>query len=321
MSAIGSGAAIGIGIGVLFLFLLHVGLIIAGAKLIDLCLSVGRVVLSCLASTSAWLIVALTGQPVLKVMFSSVFNNNVSLLLTGLVSFAVELVCLAECLVAIAPVSRRRGWALTLFSVGASYLIFGIVAMIGVAVDPGMLGSLKPLVWGVMGAGLLMLVLGYWQGASQAAGDFVDIPSGYQDSGGFESVSSGPIRPETIYEPSGRRSANMHNVTVVAGSRQQSVATAWIVVTTGSDKGKKVEMRDGDMKIGRAGSCAVSVNGDEEISREHSLIRVSGASYVLYDLASRNGTYLNGARIKEARSLQDGDEIVIGNTTLTFKAV
>lgn len=56
---------------------------------------------------------------------------------------------------------------------------------------------------------------------------------------------------------------------------------------------------------------------DREVSKEHAVIeRVNGA-YVLRDLDSSNGTFVNGRRVRELR-LRDGDEIALGNTRLTF---
>lgn len=54
-----------------------------------------------------------------------------------------------------------------------------------------------------------------------------------------------------------------------------------------------------------------------EVSRRHARLTFSEGSYVLQDLNSNNGTYLNGERIVEAR-LQDGDQIQIGPVLFLF---
>jgi pSer/pThr/pTyr-binding forkhead associated (FHA) protein len=41
---------------------------------------------------------------------------------------------------------------------------------------------------------------------------------------------------------------------------------------------------------------------------------------MLEDLGSKNGTLLNGTRIAEAVSLQDGDEIRLGSVDLTYRS-
>ena len=57
---------------------------------------------------------------------------------------------------------------------------------------------------------------------------------------------------------------------------------------------------------------------DREVSKEHACIERSGNTYLVKDLGSSNGTYVNGRRIREHR-LKDGDEITLGNSGLTFR--
>ncbi len=55
------------------------------------------------------------------------------------------------------------------------------------------------------------------------------------------------------------------------------------------------------------------------VSREHARLLRVGSSWVLDDLGSRNGTYLNGTRIERA-SLSDGDVFECGRTLFVFRA-
>jgi pSer/pThr/pTyr-binding forkhead associated (FHA) protein len=54
------------------------------------------------------------------------------------------------------------------------------------------------------------------------------------------------------------------------------------------------------------------------LSRRHAIIRRAGNALELVDLGSRNGTMLNGDRLKpnETRGLADNDEITLGNLTM-----
>ena len=54
------------------------------------------------------------------------------------------------------------------------------------------------------------------------------------------------------------------------------------------------------------------------ISRFHAEIHRRGFCYVLEDKQSTNGTKLNGSLLSENENLNDNDEIVIGEFTLTF---
>jgi serine phosphatase RsbU (regulator of sigma subunit) len=69
--------------------------------------------------------------------------------------------------------------------------------------------------------------------------------------------------------------------------------------------------------IGRAREADIPLP-DQWLSRRHAEIRRRGESFYLADLASKNGTLLNGARISEERLLRPGDEIVLGQYVLTF---
>lgn len=74
--------------------------------------------------------------------------------------------------------------------------------------------------------------------------------------------------------------------------------------------------------LGRALEADVRIN-DTQVSRQHaSIIAAPSESkvsmeYVLNDLDSRNGTFLNGRRIKRER-LENGDKITVGETILRF---
>ena len=57
---------------------------------------------------------------------------------------------------------------------------------------------------------------------------------------------------------------------------------------------------------------------DQWLSRHHAEIRRDGASYVVVDLGSKNGTLLNGDQIDSSQRLRDGDIITLGEHVLTF---
>ncbi|SEK73931.1 adenylate cyclase [Stigmatella aurantiaca] len=56
---------------------------------------------------------------------------------------------------------------------------------------------------------------------------------------------------------------------------------------------------------------------DREVSKEHAVIEQHGRDFIVRDLDSSNGTFVNGRRIKEMR-LKDGDEITLGGSKFTF---
>jgi pSer/pThr/pTyr-binding forkhead associated (FHA) protein len=74
------------------------------------------------------------------------------------------------------------------------------------------------------------------------------------------------------------------------------------------------------LTIGRHASNDVALDGDAEVSRVHAVLELVGPTWVVRDLASRNGTRVNGDLISGDRPLRVADEILVGSTRLVFRA-
>jgi adenylate cyclase len=72
-------------------------------------------------------------------------------------------------------------------------------------------------------------------------------------------------------------------------------------------------------RIGRAADRNDLVLDDGQVSREHAVIKKIRNSFMLVDLGSANGTFVNGQRVKE-RILANGDSFAIGKYVLEYKA-
>ncbi len=70
--------------------------------------------------------------------------------------------------------------------------------------------------------------------------------------------------------------------------------------------------------IGREG-CDITL-GDPDVSRRHAEIQVSSGDILISDLGSTNGTFVNGERIDQPRTLRDGDEVRIGAVVWRLRA-
>ncbi|MFN7973993.1 MAG: FHA domain-containing protein [Acidobacteriota bacterium] len=68
--------------------------------------------------------------------------------------------------------------------------------------------------------------------------------------------------------------------------------------------------------VGRRNADVV-VN-DPDVSRQHAVIERYGNRYLIRDLGSTNGTFVNGRKI-EAEMLQPRDIIEVGGTRLVFR--
>jgi serine phosphatase RsbU (regulator of sigma subunit)/pSer/pThr/pTyr-binding forkhead associated (FHA) protein len=73
------------------------------------------------------------------------------------------------------------------------------------------------------------------------------------------------------------------------------------------------------VSIGRASDCSIPIK-DRYLSRKHAEIIAVGAAWVLKDLGSANGTYLNGTRVERDEALKPGDRIRLGDTEIVFEA-
>ena len=81
-----------------------------------------------------------------------------------------------------------------------------------------------------------------------------------------------------------------------------------------SSMGKVFRLYDDESLIGRAPGAQCRI-WDPGVSRQHAkIVRQPNGDYVLIDLGSTNGTYLNGLKVKSA-SLHDGDRIQVGTVT------
>jgi pSer/pThr/pTyr-binding forkhead associated (FHA) protein len=72
----------------------------------------------------------------------------------------------------------------------------------------------------------------------------------------------------------------------------------------------------GEVKIGRLPDLWITLV-DAKVSREHCRIFRQSTGWVVEDLGSRNGTYVNTGRIKK-RLLQPGDKLRVGQTEFDY---
>ena len=70
--------------------------------------------------------------------------------------------------------------------------------------------------------------------------------------------------------------------------------------------------------LGRSTSATVRL-ADREVSRKHSRVDFEEGDYVVKDLGSSNGTFVNGKRIFGPTALNDGDEVLIGTSKMEFR--
>lgn len=95
-----------------------------------------------------------------------------------------------------------------------------------------------------------------------------------------------------------------------------AVSQASLLVIQGVDQGVRFELEADEVGLGRGVQNAIRLH-DTEASRTHARLKRADGKFVLTDLNSSNGTYVNGAPV-QTRELVHGDEIQLGRTVLLF---
>jgi two-component system NtrC family sensor kinase len=90
---------------------------------------------------------------------------------------------------------------------------------------------------------------------------------------------------------------------------------ASLFVMQGRDRGKRFEL-PAELTLGRDGSNLIQLN-DSEASRQHARLRKDEAGYILTDLNSSNGSFVNNEPVKE-RLLKTGDRVLLGRSLMLF---
>jgi len=90
---------------------------------------------------------------------------------------------------------------------------------------------------------------------------------------------------------------------------------ASLLVIEGADQGTRF-LLNGPMNLGRGSQNPIRIL-DTEASRVHARVKPQDDGWLIEDLNSSNGTYLNGRKVKSA-FLESGDQIRLGRSTLVF---
>ncbi len=88
------------------------------------------------------------------------------------------------------------------------------------------------------------------------------------------------------------------------------------VVESGPKAGSRYGLESDHTTVGRHRNADILLD-DVTVSRKHVEVVRTGNRYVVHDVGSLNGTYLNRERIESAE-LHDGDELQIGRFKLVF---
>lgn len=161
-----------------------------------------------------------------------------------------------------------------------------------------------------------------------------------------------PLKPNPRSSPRGGYGVEGNGRKAVSGSLQPEFATsqpspvfkvsaplkslaqphAWLVIERGRSAGKKFMLSEAESQIGRWDADGgvfpdVDLDSDDpeaKVSRRHARITLRNGEYLVEDLGSTNGTFVNrGKRLLPGRPepLRESDEIIVGKTFLRFHKV
>ncbi len=105
---------------------------------------------------------------------------------------------------------------------------------------------------------------------------------------------------------------------LLIGVTQVILKEAWIKVEKGRRAGREIMMSKSETVLGRAESCDIGLFGDNGIEKIHARIRQERDGYLITDVGSPGGTFVNGNRIAQPTLLRTGDLIQLGSTVLRF---
>jgi len=116
------------------------------------------------------------------------------------------------------------------------------------------------------------------------------------------------LRPQSAHE-------------VVDRLRAQRAGTPYMLFRDGERRQRIVALGEEPplVHIGRGPACEIALRWDTEVSRVHAILERAGGHWTLVDDGlSRNGSFVNGHRVRGRTRLADRDEIAVGRTRLLF---
>lgn len=93
---------------------------------------------------------------------------------------------------------------------------------------------------------------------------------------------------------------------------------AALVCLSGPDAGRTLPLAEASAELGRGPQAHLRLR-DLAVSRRHARLRWQEHSWLVEDLGSPNGVWLNGRRLEAPSPLAEGDVLQVGRTLLRFQ--
>lgn len=103
--------------------------------------------------------------------------------------------------------------------------------------------------------------------------------------------------------------------------RADGLGGPYLLFRDGDGEQRIVALRAQRMTVGRAPGCELALPWDGKVSGTHAQLELIGGSWTVADDGlSRNGSFVNGERVRQRRRLADGDLLHFGDTPIVFRA-
>jgi len=144
-------------------------------------------------------------------------------------------------------------------------------------------------------------------------------------SGASDSAASAPSSGEVRAEPPPAPNMPMGTVVLEVNAFDTKTenppatppkASLKILLPTGDVFDRELSTTETQIGKGPRNDIVIA---DPAVSTAHAMVRLEGDAYLLSDLGSRNGTFVNSERVTEPRPLRHGDVVGIGLSKLTFR--
>lgn len=108
------------------------------------------------------------------------------------------------------------------------------------------------------------------------------------------------------------------SIGLMIGLAQVFLKEAWLKIEIGKRAGKELIISKEQITIGRDESCDLGLFGEKGIEKSHARIRMHKHMYVIEDVGTAEGTFVNDTKVEQPTRLQTGDTIRVGSCTLRF---
>ncbi len=104
--------------------------------------------------------------------------------------------------------------------------------------------------------------------------------------------------------------------------RADGLGGPYLLLRDGDGEQRIVALQSERMTVGRAPGCELALAWDGKVSGTHAQLELIGGSSwtVTDDGLSRNGSFVNGERVRQRRRLADGDVLLFGDTSILFRS-